>query len=99
MDVVIIRPPLVYGPGVKGNLERLLNYLDKRALLPIGWIKNKRSLVSENLNSLILECIINQRAANQTFLVSDGEDLSTSELAIKLSQALGKILACYQFRT
>ena len=91
MDVVIIRPPLVYGPGVKGNLERLLNYLDKRAFLPIGRINNKRSLVSlENLNSLILECINNERAANQTFLVSDGEDLSTSELAVKLSQALGK---------
>ncbi|MDD1005308.1 UDP-glucose 4-epimerase family protein [Pseudomonas sp. TNT2022 ID642] len=90
MELVILRPPLVYGPRVKGNFLRLLNALRVGVPLPLGAIHNQRSLVSvENLVSLIIHCIDHPAAANQTFLVSDGEDLSTTQLARRLSKALG----------
>lgn len=91
MEVVIIRPVLVYGPGVKANFLNMMKWLDKRVPLPLGVIHNKRSLVAlDNLVDLIVTCIDHPRAANQTFLVSDGEDLSTTELLQRMSQALGK---------
>lgn len=91
MEVVIIRPPLIYGPGVKANFLNMLGWLDKSLPLPLGKIRNQRSLVAiANLVSLIVTCIDHPAAANQTFLVSDGEDLSTSQLLRRLSQALGK---------
>ncbi|MBJ7370209.1 NAD-dependent dehydratase [Pseudomonas koreensis] len=91
MEVVIIRPPLVYGPGVKANFLNMLSWLAKGVPLPLGAIRNQRSLVSiGNLVSLIVTCIDHPAAANQTFLVSDGEDLSTTELLRRLSIALGK---------
>jgi len=91
MEVVIIRPPLVYGPGVKANFLSMLRWLDKGIPLPLGAIGNRRSLVSiGNLVSLIVTCIDHPAAANQIFLVSDGEDLSTSQLLCRLSSALGK---------
>lgn len=91
MEVVIIRPPLVYGPGVKANFLSMLRWLDKGIPLPLGAIRNRRSLVSiGNLVSLIVTCIDHPAAANQIFLVSDGEDLSTSQLLRRLSSALGK---------
>ncbi len=91
MEVVIIRPPLIYGPGVKANFLNMLSWLDKGLPLPLGAIRNQRSLVAiENLVSLIVTCIDHPAAANQTFLVSDGEDLSTSQLLRRLSLALGK---------
>jgi len=87
MEVVIIRPPLVYGAGVKSMLTRL----SKGIPLPLGAIRNQRCLVSiGNLVSLIVTCIDHPAAANQTFLVSDGEDLSTTQLLRRLSKALGK---------
>ncbi len=91
MEVVIIRPPLIYGPGVKGNFQLLLRSLAKGLPLPLAAINNKRSLVAiDNLIDLIQTCISHPKAANQVFLVSDGEDLSTSQLLRKIGQALGK---------
>ena len=91
MEVVIIRPPLIYGPGVKGNFQRLLAWLQKGIPLPLGAITNKRSFVAlENLTSLIINCLTNPRAANQIFLVSDGEDLSTTELLRRIGLAINK---------
>src|SRR5690554_2902252 len=91
MEVVIIRPVLVYGPGVKANFRSMMNWLNKGVPLPLGAIHNKRSLVSlDNLVDLIVTCIDHPAAANQTFLVSDGEDLSTTEMLRRMGEALGK---------
>jgi UDP-glucose 4-epimerase len=91
MDVVIIRPVLVYGPGVKANFLNMMRWLDKGIPLPFGAIYNSRSLVAlDNLVDLVLTCIEHPAAANQTFLVSDGDDLSTTELLSKMAKALNK---------
>ena len=91
MEVVIIRPVLVYGPGVKANFRSMMNWLNKGIPLPLGSIRNKRSLVAlDNLVDLIVTCIEHPAAANQVFLVSDGEDLSTTELLRRMGAALGK---------
>ena len=84
MEVVIIRPALVYGLGVKGNFLSMLNWVNSGIPLPLGAINNKRSFVAiDNLVSFIQACLYDPKAANQIFLVSDGEDISTSDL-IKL---------------
>lgn len=89
MEVVIIRPPLIYGAGAKGNFQRLIQWLQKGFPLPLGAINNKRSFVSiDNLLSLILSCIDYPSAANEIFLVSDGEDISTTALLQKMSQIM-----------
>ena len=91
MEVVIIRPVLVYGPGVKANFRSMMSWLNKGVPLPLGAIHNKRSLVSlDNLVDLIVTCIDHPAAANETFLVSDGDDLSTTEMLRRMGQALGK---------
>ncbi|WP_439878158.1 UDP-glucose 4-epimerase family protein [Pseudomonas prosekii] len=91
MEVVIIRPVLVYGPGVKANFLKMMQWLDKGVPLPFGSIQNSRSLVAlENLVDLIVLCMKHPNAANQTFMVSDGEDLSTSALLRKMATALNK---------
>ncbi|QAY92454.1 SDR family oxidoreductase [Pseudomonas sp. ACM7] len=91
MEVVIIRPVLVYGPGVKANFLNMMRWLDKGVPLPFGAIHNSRSLVAlDNLVDLVLTCIVHPAAANQTFLVSDGEDLSTTTLLSKMAKALNK---------
>ena len=91
MEIVVIRPPLVYGPGVKANFMSMLGWLHKGIPLPLGGMRNRRSLVSiGNLISLIVACIDHPAAANQVFLVSDGEDLSTSQLLSRLSRAFGR---------
>lgn len=91
MEVVIIRPPLVYGPGVKANFQTMMRWLALGVPLPLGAIHNRRSMVAlDNLVDLILTCIEHPAAANQTFLVSDGEDLSTTQLLQRLGRALGK---------
>lgn len=91
MEVVIIRPPLVYGPGVKANFQAMMRWLSRGVPLPLGAINNKRSLVAlDNLVDLIVTCIDHPAAANQTFLVSDGEDLSTTQLLRRMGQAMGK---------
>ncbi len=91
MEVVIIRPPLVYGPGVKANFESMMRWLCRGLPLPLAAItQNRRSLVAlDNLVDLIMTCLSHPAAANQTFLVSDGEDLSTAELLRRMGNALG----------
>lgn len=91
MEVVIIRPPLVYGPGVKANFATMMRWLKRGIPLPLGAIHNQRSLVAlDNLVDLILTCLVHPAAANQTFLVSDGEDVSTTELLRRMGLALGQ---------
>ncbi|MCY1275795.1 N-acetyl-alpha-D-glucosaminyl-diphospho-ditrans,octacis-undecaprenol 4-epimerase [compost metagenome] len=91
LEVVIIRPVLVYGPGVKANFLSMMSWLQRRIPLPLGAIHNKRSMVAlDNLVDLIITCIDHPRAANQVFLVSDGEDLSTTELLQRTGRALGR---------
>ena len=90
MEIVIIRPPLVYGKGVKGNFASLLKLAKFPIPLPFGSIQNKRSLVSvENLVDLIVVCLNHPNAKNQTFLVSDDDDMSTSILFSRLADAGG----------
>jgi nucleoside-diphosphate-sugar epimerase len=92
MEVVIIRPPLVYGPNAPGNFATLMSWLVSGIPLPLGAItKNKRSFVYvENLVDLIVRCVVSASAANQTFLVSDGESLSTAALLRRMGEALGR---------
>jgi nucleoside-diphosphate-sugar epimerase len=91
MEVVIIRPPLVYGSGVRANFHIMMQWLQKGFPLPLGAVHNKRSLVGlENLVDLIITCLDHPAAANQVFLAGDGEDLSTPELLCRLGLALGK---------
>lgn len=91
MEVVIIRPPLVYGPGVKANFLNMMCWLNKEVPLPFGAIRNQRSLVAiGNLVDFVVTCIDHPAAANQTFLVSDGQDLSTTQLLRRLASALQK---------
>lgn len=91
MEVVVIRPPLVYGPGVKGNFASMITLVQKGIPLPLGAIRNKRSLVGiGNLVDLIVRCLDQPAAANQVFLAGDGEDLSTTELLRGVAKAMGK---------
>lgn len=91
MEIVVIRPALVYGYGVKANFSALLNLVIKKIPLPFGSIKNnQRSLVSVyNLVDLIVKCIYHPNAANQTFLVSDDHDLSTTEMVKLMAKVQG----------
>jgi nucleoside-diphosphate-sugar epimerase len=90
MEMVIIRPPLVYGPGVKANFAALMRAVQRGWPLPLGAVHNQRSLVAlSNLVDFIVTCITHPQAANQTFLVSDGQDLSTTELVRGMAQAAG----------
>ncbi len=91
MDLVIIRPPLVYGPGVKANFLSMMHWLWRGVPLPFALTRNKRSFVAlGNLIDMITICIESPAASNKTFLVSDGDDLSTSELLWAMGQALSK---------
>ena len=90
MEVVIIRPPLVYGPHAPGNFDSLMRWLKRGIPLPLGAIHNQRSLVAlDNLVDLIVTCLTHSAAANQTFLVSDGEDVSTTDLLRRMGRAMG----------
>jgi UDP-glucose 4-epimerase len=89
MEVVIIRPPLVYGPGVKGNMASLMRLVAGGIPLPLGAIRNQRSMVAlDNLVDFIMCCTTHPAAANQVFLVSDGEDISTSALVRRMARAM-----------
>lgn len=91
MEVIILRPPLVYGPGAKGNFSSMVELVAKGLPLPLGAINNQRSLVAvDNLVNLIIICIDHPAAANQVFLAGDGHDLSTGELLRGVAQAMGK---------
>ena len=98
MEVVIIRPPIVYGTGNPGNILQLLNVIAKGWPLPFASIKNLRSFIFvENLVDAIVTCINHPKAAVQTYLVSDGEDISTPELIRKVSAALGRPARLFPF--
>lgn len=91
MKLVIIRPPLVYGPNVRANFALMMKWVNNGMLLPLGAVHNKRSLVAlDNLVSFIILCIDHPKAANEVFLISDGEDVSTTELLQKVAKAFGK---------
>lgn len=91
MELVILRSPLVYGPGVKGNFLRLLQIIDSGIPLPLGSVNNCRSLIHvANLAQAIAACISTPEAVDQTFLVSDGEDISTPDLIRRLAAGMGK---------
>lgn len=92
MEVVILRPALVYGPGVKANFAKLIGMVARGMPLPFGSVRsNRRSMVAlDNLVDLVIKCLDHPAAANQTFLVSDGEDLSTAELLERLGIAMGE---------
>jgi nucleoside-diphosphate-sugar epimerase len=91
MEVVIVRPPLVYGPGVKANFASMMRWVARSIPLPLGAIQNARSMVAlDNLVDLLVTCVKHPAAAGQTFLVSDGEDVSTTELLRRTALAMGK---------
>ena len=91
MEFVIIRPPLVYGPGVKANFQKLIGLVAKGMPLPLGAINNQRSMLAlDNLVSFIALVISSPQAANQRFLLSDGEDVSTTQLLKILAKSMGK---------
>ncbi len=91
MEVVVIRPPLIYGPGVKANFEKMIGWVNKGVPLPLGSVHNQRSLLAlDNLVSFILHCMYHPNAANEVFLIADAEDVSTTELLRKVAHALGK---------
>lgn len=90
-EIVIIRPPLVYGPGVKANFEKLFWLVKKDLPIPFGRVENKRSLVSVfNLCDLIIRCMDHPNAAGETFLVSDDKDYSLKDLIILMAKTEGK---------
>ena len=91
LEVVIIRPPLVYGGAAPGNFRSLINLASKPVPLPFGAVNNHRSMVYVgNLVSFIIHCIQHPMAANQTFLVSDGEDVSLRNLVTYIRLCLGR---------
>ena len=90
MEIVIIRPPLVYGPGARGNFALLVGLVRKRIPLPFASLKNRRTLVAvQNLVDLIITCAVHPAAGGEIFLAGDGEDLSTPELIRGIAAGLG----------
>ena len=98
MEVVIIRPPLVYGPNAKGNFADLLRWVNRGLPLPLGSLtENRRSLISmDNLLDLTIICLSHPAARNKTFLASDDEDVSTVELLQKVAAVSGQAISLYQ---
>jgi nucleoside-diphosphate-sugar epimerase len=91
LEVVIIRPPLVYGPGVRANFLALMKLVHRGIPLPLPDTNNTRSLLGvENLADFLLHCVGHPGSGNETFMVSDGEDISTRELVARLARALGR---------
>jgi nucleoside-diphosphate-sugar epimerase len=100
LDVVIVRPVLVYGPGVKANFRTIMRVLNTGVPLPLGGLSNRRSLVGlGNLANFLVTCAQLEAAAHKTFLVSDGEDLSTSELLRRLALLLDRPVRLFNFPT
>ena len=98
MEIVIIRPPLVYGQGVKGNFKNLMKLIKLKIPLPFRSLNNKRSFVSvTNLIDLIITCLGHPKAKNQTFLVSDDDDLSTPKLISMLADITGEKVFLFNF--
>lgn len=98
METVIVRPPLVYGPGVKANFLRLLEAVDRGLPLPFSSLQNRRSLVHVgNLADALVACACHPAAAGKTYLVCDGEDVSTAELIHRIAAALGRQARLFPF--
>jgi UDP-glucose 4-epimerase len=98
VELVIVRPPLVYGPGVKANFRRLMKIIDLGIPLPFGSISNQRSMVGiQNLSAFIETCVVHAKAAGKTWLISDGEDLSTPELVTRLSTLMARRATLFPF--
>ena len=96
LEVTIVRPPLVYGPGVRGNFLRLLKLVDRGMPLPFAGVENRRSLVySRNLASALVACSQHPAAAGRTYLVNDGEDVSTEDLVRRMAAALRTSVRCF----
>jgi len=91
LETVILRPPLVYGQGVKANFLRLFKIVERGIPIPLSSIKNRRSFIYlGNLIDVIITCMTNPNAADMTYFVSDGEDVSTSELIRRIGVASGR---------
>ena len=91
MEIVVIRPPLVYGPGVKANFLSMMQWVRRGVPMPFGAVENRRSLIAlDNLVSFVICCMGHPKAANELFLISDGEDVSTTELLQKLARSMEK---------
>jgi len=91
MEAVFIRAPMVYGPEVKANFLKLLDAVDRGITMPVAGVKNKRSMIYQgNLVDVIMTCLTHPEAGQKTYLVSDGEDVSTPELIRQIAEALGK---------
>lgn len=91
LEVVIIRPPLVYGPGAKGNFATLMKWVKRGVPLPLKNVSNQRSLIAlDNLVSFIAACVEHPEAAGEVFVIADGEDISTTDLLRRLAQASGR---------
>jgi len=91
IEIVIVRPPLVYGPGVRANFLSLIKLVERGIPLPLPDIENRRSLIGvENLADFLVKCVSHPGAANETFMLSDGEDVSTRELITRLAPTLGR---------
>ena len=98
LEVVIIRPPLIYGPNVKGNFKTLLKVLIKRIPLPLASVSNRRDFIAlDNLLDAMVLCGTHPNAKNQTYLVSDGKSLSTPMLIEHITNALGRRCIIYRF--
>lgn len=99
MELTIIRPPIVYGRGVKGNFLTLLRLVKIGIPIPLGSVtENRRSMISaDNLVDFILRCVSHPRAGNNTFFVSDGEDLSTADLLARLGKATNRSVFLFKF--
>lgn len=98
LEIVILRPPLVYGPGVKANFLRLMEWVWRGVPLPLGKVNNRRSLIYVgNLVDAIIACIEHPAAVGKTFLVSDNDDVSTSELVRRMARALGRPARLFRF--
>jgi nucleoside-diphosphate-sugar epimerase len=89
LEIVVVRPPLVYGPGAKGNFKRLLTLVSSGMPLPFGSVRNLRSYVGlDNLCDFLITCALNSKAAGNTFHIADGEDISTPDLIRLLASAM-----------
>jgi len=98
LEVVVLRLPLVYGHGTKGNMLRLIKLINLGIPLPFGLVKNHRSLIGiDNLVDILISCIDHPEAKGKTFLVSDGEDLSTPELLKYIASAMGRKVLLFPF--
>jgi nucleoside-diphosphate-sugar epimerase len=98
LEIVVVRSPLVYGPGVGGNFLELLKIMRTGVPLPLALVDNCRSLIFlGNLVDALIRCVQDKRAAGRTYLVSDGEDLSTPELIQRLAKALGVSARLWSF--